>query len=135
MNKKIIFAVMLIAFVLAGCGNAGPSSNQGTNSESMPSAYAGKTNPLGAEAVPVGAKIFKDYCAACHGESGHGDGPSGAALEPHPKNLAALQPQVSDDYLFWRINNGKQGTAMAAWKGALTEEQIWQVIAFIRTLK
>jgi len=56
-------------------------------------------------------------------------------LDPKPKNLAALQENVADDYLFWRINEGKPGTSMVAWKGILTEEQIWQVVSFIRTLK
>jgi mono/diheme cytochrome c family protein len=46
-----------------------------------------------------------------------------------------LQSTVADDYLFWRIHNGKTGTAMVAWKGILTDEQIWQVVSFIRTLK
>jgi hypothetical protein len=56
-------------------------------------------------------------------------------LVPAPKNLAELQTQVGDDYLFWRINTGKQGTSMVSWKGILTEEQIWQIISFLRTLK
>ncbi|MBK8420507.1 cytochrome c [Candidatus Villigracilis saccharophilus] len=42
---------------------------------------------------------------------------------------------TGDDYLFWRISFGKDGTAMIAWKDVLTEEQIWQIIAFIRTLE
>jgi len=78
--------------------------------------------------------LFKTNCATCHGDTGHGDGPAGAALVPAPKNLAELQTQVGDDYLFWRINAGKDGTAMVSWKGVLTEEQVWQVISFIRTL-
>jgi mono/diheme cytochrome c family protein len=71
----------------------------------------------------------------CHGPQGHGDGPAGQSLDPKPKNLAVLRKSVGDDYLFWRINEGKSGTSMVAWKGILTEEQIWQVISFIRVLK
>lgn len=135
-NKKTIYVLMLVIMILAGCAPEDSSSNYGTPSaDGIPSEYAGRTNPFGEESVPAGAKVFKDYCSACHGETGHGDGSAGASLEPRPKNLAAFQSQVGDDYLFWRISTGKPGTAMVAWKGVLTDEQIWQVIAFIRTLK
>ena len=133
--KKILFVVLVaVAVGLAACG----SDNQTNTVETLdriPAEYAGKTNPLGQAAVSGGADVFKGYCATCHGDGGHGDGPAGAALDPAPKNLAEFQTQVGDDYLFWRINAGKAGTSMVAWKGILTEEQIWQVISFLRTLK
>ncbi|NUQ60493.1 MAG: cytochrome c [Anaerolineales bacterium] len=93
------------------------------------------TNPLGADAATAGAEVFNTNCASCHGPEGHGDGPAGAALDPAPKNLPELAAQVGDDYLYWRISTGKEGTSMVAWKGVLTDEQIWQAVAFIRTLK
>jgi mono/diheme cytochrome c family protein len=92
-------------------------------------------NPLGPDASTPGAEVFKTNCATCHGPEGHGDGPAGQALEPRPKNLAELQPKVGDDFLFWRIREGKPGTSMVAWKGILTDEQIWQAVSFIRTLR
>ena len=129
--KKVLFVVlMLAALLLASCGGSGS-----TALDTVPAEYAGKTNPLGADAATAGADVFKANCESCHGPQGHGDGPAGAALDPAPKDLAALQAQVGDDYLFWRINTGKEGTAMVSWKGILTEEQIWQTVAFIRTLK
>ena len=82
-----------------------------------------------------GAKVFKNNCEVCHGAEGHGDGPAGQALDPQPKNLAELQAVAGDDYLFWRVSEGKPGTSMVAWKGILNEEQIWQVVSFMRTLK
>ena len=93
------------------------------------------TNPLSTDAAAAGADVFKNNCVACHGSQGHGDGPASTALDPAPKNLPELGTIVDDDYLFWRISTGKPGTAMTAWKGVLTDEQIWQVVSFIRTLK
>lgn len=132
--KKVLFVVlMLAALVLAACGGGGVETVVAL--DSVPADFAGKTNPLGADAATAGAEVFKTNCAACHGDTGLGDGPAGAALDPAPKNLAELQAQAGDDYLFWRITTGKEGTSMVPWKGILTEEQIWQVVAFLRTLK
>ena len=93
------------------------------------------SNPLGENAADDGANVFHIYCESCHGSHGHGDGPSGQSLNPKPKNLADLQTVAGDDYLFWRISSGKPGTSMIGWSGILTDEQIWQAVAFIRTLK
>ena len=132
--KKVLFVVlMLAALVLAACGGGGAETVVAL--DSVPADFAGKTNPLGADAATAGAEVFKTNCAACHGDTGLGDGPAGAALDPAPKNLAELQAQAGDDYLFWRITTGKEGTSMVPWKGILTEEQIWQAVAFLRTLK
>ncbi len=132
--KKVLFVVlMLAAFALAACGGGGAEAV--ATLAPVPADFAGKTNPLGADAATAGAEVFKTNCAACHGETGLGDGPAGAALDPAPKNLAELQAQAGDDYLFWRITTGKEGTSMVAWKGVLTEEQIWQTVSFMRTLK
>jgi high-affinity iron transporter len=122
-----IFSVL----ILTACGGRAEPAVVGT----LPAEFAGKTNPLGAEAASPGAEIFKNNCVACHGDLGHGDGPAGLMLEPKPTNLTALAATVGDDYLFWRVSMGKLGTSMVGWKGVLTDEQIWQVVTFIRTLK
>lgn len=132
--KKVLFVVFILAaLTLAACGGSG--ANTAPTLIPVPAEYAGKTNPLGADAAAAGADVFKANCASCHGDAGHGDGPAGAALDPKPKNLAEFQSRAPDDYLYWRVNTGKDGTSMVAWKGVLKDEQIWQVIAFIRTLK
>ena len=134
--RKIIL-VVLVSVLLSACSSGSTSSDQteiGTLAP-VPVEYAGKTNPFGPEAEEEGAKIFHSNCETCHGPSGHVYGPASCSLEPTPKNLAVLQETASDDYLFWRISEGKPGTSMVAWKGILTEEQIWQVVSFIRSLK
>lgn len=123
---------------MTACGTSSSSSSDANSSDppaTVPAEYAGKKNPYGAEASADGAQIFQTNCQMCHGPQGHGDGPAGQALDPKPKNLAVLQKSVGDDYLFWRISEGKPGTSMVAWKGILTEDQIWQVVSFVRTLQ
>lgn len=133
--KKILIAVLVLAaIVLAACGGGGESADPAVLA-AVPADYAGKTNPLGADAATAGAAVFNTNCSSCHGPQGRGDGPAGAALDPAPKDLADLQARAGDDYLYWRIATGKEGTSMVPWLGVLTEEQIWQAVAFINTLK
>jgi mono/diheme cytochrome c family protein len=135
--RKIVFAMLVGIVMLTACGGNG-SSSSGSGDEPLapvPSEYAGRTNPLGADAAAQGAEVFKTNCEMCHGPQGHGDGPAGQALDPKPRNLAKLQTEAGDDFLFWRISEGKPGTSMVAWKGILSEEQIWQAVSFIRTLQ
>lgn len=126
------------ALLLTACGGNSDATSNPAESATLapvPAEYAGLTNPLGPDSAPAGADVFRTNCATCHGPQGHGDGPAGQSLEPHPRNLAELQAKAGDDYLFWRIREGKPGTSMVAWKGILTDEQIWQAVSFIRTLK
>lgn len=136
MRKSIpVLWVVLItgALVLAACGGGGSKQEP-----SVPAAYAGKTNPLGADAAAAGKVIYGERCASCHGATGTGDGAAAAGLDPKPADLADEVPDLGDDFLFWRVNEGGAmepfNSAMPAWKGILTEEQIWQVIAYLRTL-
>ena len=135
--KKISFVIFMLVLILTACNSNGNSSvaNENATLAPVPTEYAGVANPLGVEAASTGAEIFHTNCETCHGPQGHGDGPAGQALDPKPRNLAKLEATVGDDFLFWRIREGKPGTSMVAWKGILTDDQIWQAISFIRTLK
>lgn len=65
---------------------------------------SGHTSTTGAAtattaAQPPAEDLFKTRCAPCHGESGHGDGPGAAALNPKPRNYTdvAWQQKVTDE--------------------------------------
>ena len=132
MKKNLLFVLVLGALILAACGGGGSDV---AAIEPVPAEYAGKTSPLGADAATAGKDVYTTNCESCHGVQGHGDGPAGVVLDPQPKNLPEFIPQVGDDYIFWRVSTGKPGTSMAPWGGILTEEEIWQVVAYVRTLK
>jgi mono/diheme cytochrome c family protein len=135
---KWILMLFVSVLFLASCGgsdSAARSTDANATLAPVPAEYAGLTNPLGSAAAQEGAEVFKTNCEMCHGPQGHGDGPAGQALDPRPRNLAVIQANAADDFLFWRIREGKPGTSMVAWKGILTDEQIWQTVSFIRTLK
>lgn len=134
MKRQLLSTIFIISIpILIACGTS--QTEAVSTPAAVPTEFVGKINPFGTEAADAGAEIFRNNCELCHGPQGHGDGIAGQSLEPKPKNLADLQTIVGDDYLFWRIYEGKPGTSMVAWKGILADEQIWQAVSFIRTLK
>lgn len=133
--RKIFLMIVVGVLLLTACGGSSTTSAENATLAPVPADYAGLTNPLGAEAASAGAEVFRTNCEMCHGPQGHGDGPAGQSLDPRPRNLASIQAAAGDDFLFWRIREGKPGTSMVAWKGILSDEQIWQTVSFIRTLK
>jgi mono/diheme cytochrome c family protein len=104
----------------------------------VPAAYRGAHNPLAgsAEAIGAGGAIYAERCSQCHDPAGTGHGDAGLALYPSPALLAELvrMPDAVDEYLLWAISEGGApfGTRMPAFKDVLTQDQIWQVISYLR---
>jgi mono/diheme cytochrome c family protein len=105
----------------------------------IPSPYESYRNPLPQtrETVDKGGAIYEKTCMPCHGPTGQGDGEAGRNLSPPPGNLAWLSqmPMVRwDPFMYWTIAEGGAafGTAMPAFKGALSENDIWAVTAYIQ---
>ena len=81
-----------------------------------------------------GREIYVNTCIRCHGIDGKGA--MGMQFAPPPADLTsdAVQNRL-DATLFKRIHDGKANTAMGAWKYALSDDEIWDVLAYIRTLR
>jgi mono/diheme cytochrome c family protein len=108
----------------------------------VPHEYEDLTNPFAdlEEAIATGGELFAVNCASCHGETGMGDGAAAASLDPKPASLADsdMMADLTDGYLVWRITEGGIGepfnSAMVAWGDTFSEEQIWQLVSFVRSL-
>jgi mono/diheme cytochrome c family protein len=94
-----------------------------------------------AASARAGAALFGAdgaRCAWCHGPAGKGDGPQAAFLEDRSGHRAPprdLRKGPQDpEVLFYRIRCGVGGTSMPAFDGTLTEEQIWNLAHFVRSL-
>ena len=96
----------------------------------------------------AGKKNFDTLCFTCHGATGAGDGPAGAALTPPPRNFQKGDFKFDankdgkpgeDEDLLLVITNGAAAYGgsplMAPWGGTLTDADIDNVIAVIRSLK
>jgi mono/diheme cytochrome c family protein len=103
---------------------------------------------VGALALPVlaqtpagdpanGGKLYKRYCAGCHGADGRG---GAQTFMPHIENLTkkGYIDQVPDEYLFGVIADGGvsvgKSSYMPAWGKTLSEQDIKDIIAHIRSL-
>jgi cytochrome c(L) len=83
-----------------------------------------------AQAIEEGHQLFLDTgCYSCHGH--HAEGGMGPSLTG-AGNRWIYKP--TDTTLFRTISNGREGTNMAPWKDTLSKDQIWKIIAFIRSL-
>lgn len=96
------------------------------------------------EMLASGREIFvKAQCGKCHGETGYGDGPSALTLEDAFGN--AIPPRnyhKAADFkrghtlrdIALTINTGNNGTPMPAFADALTEEEVWDLAAYILSM-
>ena len=87
------------------------------------------------ESLESGATTYVQICQACHGVEGRGDGPAGVALDPPPADLVVHVPLHPEADLFRFIRDGIPGTGMAPLGSQLTDEHIWHVVNYIRTLE
>lgn len=87
-----------------------------------------------------GAHWFSFYCVHCHGWGGKGDGPTAAPLDPRPRNMAngKYMNYVSNVDLFAMIKGGGKARnlseAMPPWGNVIQDQDIWNVVAFVRSL-
>jgi mono/diheme cytochrome c family protein len=122
----------------------------GTAAEQMAATAAGSaTSAAAGAAVPAASRsadpergrvLYERNCASCHGQRGAGDGPVGQALVPKPArhNDGEYMNALSNEHVFKVIEQGGgavgKSALMAPWSGVLSDDQIWDVVAFIRTL-
>ena len=106
--------------------------------DDLPAPYERRANPRASDptAVAAGAALFRDNCTSCHGDGADGRGPAAPGLTPAPADLRGSRviPEHSDAYLFYRVSEGKPGTAMPSFRGTLDEHERWALVSYLRSL-
>ena len=99
-----------------------------------------------------GGELYQSLCAACHGETGAGDGPAATALRSQPANLTVLTDENGGKYPFLAVQtdiSGRYRVAsehidMPAWEDllrrstgnpALARQMIYNLNRHVKTLQ
>ena len=98
-------------------------------------AAAARRNPVPStpESVAKGGALFAIYCTPCHGASGKGDGLVAAKFVP-PPDLTNLDLQKTRTDGYWQSYLSVGGAVMPSYGEALTPEERWHVVNYVRTL-
>ena len=112
----IFFSIVLVA------QNQGWDLPDDVTEKKSPFEYTKKTNE-------AGEQLYNTNCKSCHGDPGKGNYMN---LQPSPGDPAVEDFQdQTDGEMYYKITNGK--TPMPAFKNALTPEERWKIIGFMRS--
>jgi len=103
----------------------------------IPGDVAAARNPVPSnpDTVAAGRRVYTARCVTCHASDGKGQTPIGSHIYPRASDLTAAQAQAeADGVLFWIVQNGSPHTGMPGWKGTLSDDDIWSVVAYLRLL-
>ena len=94
------------------------------------------------EASEKGKAVYENSCAHCHGTEGRGDGSAAENLLPKPRDFTRGLYKIrsteagelpTDQDLFDIITEGMPGSSMPGWETALSANDRWEVVAYIKT--
>lgn len=139
--QRSLLIMLPLALTLA---TAGADAHCGADRQTAraPQAMLEKRNPLTSSRANLraGKALYQGKgsgpgCALCHGKRGEGDGPLAEGMLPPPRRFSCEKTidGIVDGQLFWVIRHGSPGTGMPA-HDSLTEQQIWQVVLYLRSL-
>lgn len=86
----------------------------------------------GPERAERGRRLYTELCEACHGGPGVPPSATGRGLHPSPPDLATSRLSKQEARrVFWVTRHGLRMTGMPAYGESLTDEQIWDLVAFL----
>jgi mono/diheme cytochrome c family protein len=85
--------------------------------------------------IDEGDKLFGTECSECHGNSGRKPTDAGRWMYPRAADLGSADVQkYSDREIFWIVKNGIRLSGMPAFGRVESDERIWNLVHFVRTL-
>jgi cytochrome c553 len=133
---------VLLAAALAGCKVRQPGSLEASfvqgvkRNVTVRGKYESNPLPANEENIHAGRANFSNYCMVCHGLDGQNTGvPFAQRMSPPVADLNSKAVQAyTDGQLKWIIDNGIYPSGMPASKGMLNDDEIWQIVDYIRHL-
>lgn len=84
--------------------------------------------------VAKGAASYQSMCQVCHLAPGMEATPVHRGLNPQPPRLAEEAAQMPPARLFWIVKHGFKMTGMPAWGESHSDEELWDIVAFLQKL-
>jgi mono/diheme cytochrome c family protein len=102
----------------------------------VPANFKTMKNPIAMSeaSTQAGQALYVKTCAACHGKTGLGDGPKAKSLKTAPGDFLKAESQnQTDGEHFYKTKTGRGD--MPKYEGKMTDDDIWNIVNYIRTLK
>jgi len=81
-----------------------------------------------------GFRHFRAHCVQCHGAPGIAPQPFALGMTPAPAALVATAREWPAADVYWAIRHGIKMTGMPAWQYRMSDNEIWDVVAFLKVL-
>jgi mono/diheme cytochrome c family protein len=145
----IVFAAIIggfLAYISSGAFNVAATQDNpawvdwiiGTTRENSIEARVGDIHVPGnlndPKKIAMGAKHYAAMCAVCHLAPGQKMSETRKGLNPRPPNLPRIAKYLEPNEAYWIVKNGIRMTAMPAWGPTHSEEDLWDIVAFLKAL-
>jgi mono/diheme cytochrome c family protein len=84
--------------------------------------------------VKEGAFRYSRMCSGCHGAPGKPQGGHAKNFNPPPPELVKVVDEWTPGELFWITRNGIKMSAMPARGSEVSDEEIWNIVAFMKQM-
>ncbi|MFL6717243.1 MAG: c-type cytochrome [Burkholderiaceae bacterium] len=81
-----------------------------------------------------GMALYAEHCVQCHGAPGVSPEPFAFGLRPAPVNLVEPGRTWQPSQIYWIVKHGVKMTAMPGWEYRLSENELWDLVAFVKGL-
>lgn len=117
---RAFITILCASAMLFATGEAAAQAHQPPKIEADGYVWEHPDNPYSgnAEAIAEGQRVYRSTCYICHADTGS-RGPN--LRKSKLKGQAFLKIVI----------NGRKGTQMPAWKGKLTEDEMWKVYSYL----
>jgi mono/diheme cytochrome c family protein len=121
--------ILLPACLAMGATLLFASAGDGLWMTRVPDKARTRQNPFDSEsnAVAAGGKLFRQNCSSCHGSEATG-------MDKRPNLHSERVRAATPGELEWLLKNGSMKNGMPSWS-RLPEQQRWQIVSYLKTLK
>ncbi|HZD51827.1 MAG TPA: cytochrome c [Woeseiaceae bacterium] len=138
-----IIGLLLVWFGTYNVAATEPHSGFGRwvlNTTMVKSVRSRAAGEVGSPPAPTDAALedgfhhFDDTCVQCHGAPGVDPAEWAEGLRPDPPDLAEEAEDWTEKEIFWIVKHGVRMTGMPAFGPTHSDEELWSMVRFVKTL-